>query len=506
MIDDINYIYEQVNGSHSAWRNNIARYKFFNNSYVGGIAYANAGYLPHFVYENGQDYGKRIESTPLDNHCRNIIQIYQSFLFSKAPIRDFAGIENDASLDDFLDDADLEKRDFNAFMRDASTLASIHGSALILVDRPAMDVETKADELTSGIRPYVSLVSAENIIDWEYERRDNGKYELVMLKILENSTVNNRVFRYYYRTHIDIVQTIEDTEQVEVTDRFENPLGYIPAVWLYNERSPVKGVGISDLTDLADLQKSIYSDYDELDSTLKLSNHPSLVMTRTGVDANAGPGAIIYVDETIPEQLKPYLLQPSSASVDSIIYSIKTKVDSIDRIAHLGGIRTTNTTPMSGVALQIERSLLQARLQGKANNLNIAEENIWDIWADWQNLEWNGSVVYPTGYSIRDTQTELASLKLAKELMPLNEQLNMEIDRKVAELVISDPDRLDNVLRLMEDTDTDLPFNDPNHPTLTSDNWKLHIQTMIDDGFTLAEIEAVHPELTQLMLADNVEI
>lgn len=505
MTDNTNYNYEDVNSSHPEWNNNIARYKFFNNSYEGGIAYSNAGYLPHFVYENGEDYAKRIASTPLDNHCRNIIQIYTSFLFSKAPIRDFDGIDIDASLDDFLEDADLEKRDFNAFMRDASVLASIHGSALILVDRPATAVETKADELTGGIRPYVSLVSAENVIDWRYERQDNGKYELVMLKILEDSTVGNRVFRYYYQSHIDIVKVNDDIEKTEISDRFENPLGYIPAVWLYNERSPVRGVGISDLTDLADLQKSIYSDYDELDSTLKLSNHPSLVMTRTGVDANAGPGAIIYVDETIPEQLKPYLLQPSSASVDSIIYSIKTKVESIDRIAHLGGIRTTTTTPMSGVALQIERSLLQARLQGKANNLNIAEENIWDIWADWQNLEWHGQVVYPTGYSIRDTSTELNSLKVAKDILPLNEQLNKEIDRKVAELVITDPDRLDNIVRLMDDAEADVMSDNKEHPTLVADNWKLHIQTMIDDGYTLSEIEAIHPELTQLMLADNVQ-
>ena len=165
MITKPLYTYDIVQQCHPEWQRNINRYKFFDNSYVGGEDYADGGYLPHFVYENGDEYNRRISSTPLDNHCRNIIQIYSSFLFSKPPRRDYAGIENDLSLDEFLNDADLEKRNFDAFMRDAAVLAAIHGHSLILVDRPSTNVETRADELTAGIRPYVSLVSAINVVD-----------------------------------------------------------------------------------------------------------------------------------------------------------------------------------------------------------------------------------------------------------------------------------------------------------------------------------------------------
>ena len=504
-----NYTYETVKGSHPAYGRNINRYRFYNDSYLGGDDYSNGNYLPHFVYEDGNDYAKRIQSTPLANHARNIIQIYTSFLFSKEPRRDYAGIDIDPSLDSFLMDADLEGRDFNAFMRDASVLASIYGQSLVLVDRPSTQANTLEDELTAGIRPYVSVVSAENIIDWHFERQNNGKYELVMLKILEEGTKDSTTFRYYYPSHIDIVTVYEHDKQVKISQRHENPLGYIPAVWLYNERSADRGIGISDLTDIADLQKSIYSDYSELDSTLKLSNHPSLVMTRTGVDANAGPGSVILMDETIPDQLRPYLLQPSSASIDSILNSISTKVEEIDRIAHLGGVRSTSTRSVSGVSLIVERQLLHARLQEKANNLALAEEQIWNIWADWQNLRWEGQVDYPHGYNIRDTHAELQNLKIARELQPDNAILQREIDRKIAELVISDPDRLESVI-----TDMDRPRDpdgalgkmgdsDMEHPKLTVDTWKAHIQGMIDEGYTLAEIEVLHPEVTQLMLETN---
>ena len=233
-------------------------------------------------------------------------------------------------------------------------------------------------------------------------------------------------------------------------------------------------------------------------------------MTRTGVDANAGPGSVILMDETIPDQLRPYLLQPSSASIDSILNSIKTKVDEIDRIAHLGGVRSTSTRSVSGVSLMVERQLLHARLQEKANNLALAEEQVWDIWADWQNLTWEGQVDYPHGYNIRDTHAELQNLKIARELQPANATLNREIDRKIAELVVTDPDRLENVIEEMDKpVDPDGPnlgkmgTSDMEHPKLTVDTWKAHVQGMLDEGYTIAEIEVLHPEVTELMLESN---
>ena len=44
---------------------------------------------------------------------------------------------------------------------------------------------------------------------------------------------------------------------------------------------------------------------------------------------------------------------------------------------------------------------------------------------------------------------------------------------------------------------------DMEHPKLTVDNFKEHIQGMIDEGYTLAEIEVLHPEVTQMMLEAN---
>ena len=124
-------------------------------------------------------------------------------------------------------------------------------------------------------------------------------------------------------------------------DTVPNRLGKIPAVILFNSKSHKRGIGMSDLTDIADLQKSIYNEYSEIEQLVRLTNHPSLVKT-PGVNASAGAGAIIEIPEEMEPNLKPYLLQPSGQNLQAIMDSISTKVDAINRISHVGAVRTLN--------------------------------------------------------------------------------------------------------------------------------------------------------------------
>jgi hypothetical protein len=190
-------------------------------------------------------------------------------------------------------------------------------------------------------------------------------------------------------------------------------LGKIPAVVLYNAKSHKRGIGQSDLTDIADLQKSIYNEYSEMEQLIRLTNHPSLVKTPS-VNASAGAGAIIEMPDELEPNLKPYLLQPSGSSLQSIMDSIQNKVESINRIAHTGAIRTTKTGISSGVALQTEFELLNARLSEKADNLQLAEEQLFKLYALFQNTKFDGEINYPDTFNIRDYASDLAVLSTSK--------------------------------------------------------------------------------------------
>jgi len=83
-------------------------------------------------------------------------------------------------------------------------------------------------------------------------------------------------------------------------------------------------------------------------------------------------------------------------------------------MANVGSVRATESRTMSGVALETEFQLLNARLATKAQNLELAEEQIWRIFGIYQGIEWDGLVTYPDSFNIRDRGREIDELVRAK--------------------------------------------------------------------------------------------
>jgi regulation of enolase protein 1 (concanavalin A-like superfamily) len=389
------YTRNQILDTHKDYNESIANWEFYIRSYNGGYDYTVGQYLNRYNLELDNEYHQRLYNTPCDNHCRNIIQIYSSFLFRVKPTREFGELEGEPTLSNFLKDADLDGNNFNAVIKQAQNYASIYGHVLLILDKPPVQTRTRADELSQDIRPYVSIVTPENVFDWNYTRLLNGKYELDYLKIREEvDKVGGSYFRIWTPEKIDTVYIEKYGDNPRVIDTAENQIGKIPAVILYNAKSHKRAIGQSDLSDIANLQKSIYNDYSEIEQLVRLTNHPSLVKTPS-VNASAGAGAIIEMPEELEPNLKPYLLQPSGQNLESIMNTIKTKVEAINRIAHTDAVRTTKTQVSSGIALQTEFELLNARLSEKADNIEIAEEQLFRLYAQYQNTVFDGLIDYP---------------------------------------------------------------------------------------------------------------
>jgi len=401
-------------------------------------------YLSRYNLELDNEFNQRLANTPCDNHCKNIIQIYSSFLFRVRPSRDFGSLQDEASLESFLKDADLEGNNLNAVIKQAQNYASIYGQCFMILDKPNVQTNTAAEELDQDIRPYLSIVTSENVLDWNYVRQPNGKYELNYLKIREEVDREGGTYmRIWYLDRIDTLY-MPEREEPKLVDSVPNTIGKIPAVILYNSKSHKRGIGQSDLTDIADLQKSIYNEYSEMEQLIRLTNHPSLVKTPS-VNASAGAGAVIEMPDELEPNLKPYLLQPSGSSLQSIMDSINNKVESINRIAHTGAIRTTKTGISSGVALQTEFELLNARLSEKADNLQIAEEQLFNLYAMFQNTKFDGEINYPDSFNIRDYATDLMFYQQAKAINVQSPTLMKEIDKEIARAVVDDDEKLNDI-------------------------------------------------------------
>ena len=443
MGNEINMAYtkDSIIELHKDYSETVSNWEYFIRSYNGGFDYTSGNYLNRYNLELDSEFNQRLANTPCDNHCKNIIQIYSSFLFRVRPSRDFADMQDEPSLDSFLKDADLDGNNLNSVIRQAQNYASIYGHCFMILDKPNITTSTKADELDQDIRPYLSILTPENVFDWNYTRQANGKYELDYLKVREEiDRDGGQYFRLWYPDRIDTVYLPKNSEP-RLMDSTPNTIGKIPAVILYNAKSHKRGIGHSDLTDIADLQKSIYNEYSEMEQLIRLTNHPSLVKTPS-VNASAGAGAVIEMPDELEPNLKPYLLQPSGQNLQSIMDSIKHKVDAINRIAHTGAVRSTKSGISSGVALQTEFELLNARLSEKADNLQLAEEQLFNLYALFQNTTFDGEINYPDSFNIRDYASDLMYFQQAKALNIGSPTFNKEVDKEIARTVIDDDEKL----------------------------------------------------------------
>ncbi len=427
---------------HKDYKENVSLWEYYIRSYNGGYDYTVGQYLSRYNLEQDNEFNQRLGNTPCDNHCKNIIQIYSSFLFRVRPSRDFGEMADEPSLNAFLKDADLEGNNFNSVMKQAQNYASIYGHCFMILDKPAVQTNTRAEELDQDIRPYISIVTPENCLDWNFKRDINGKYYLDYLKVREEVDRDGGTYvRIWYPDRIETVYITEEKTEPTLIDTADNLIGKIPAVILYNAKSHKRGIGQSDLTDIADLQKSIYNEYSEIEQLIRLTNHPSLVKT-PGVNASAGAGAVIEMPEETEPNLKPYLLQPSGQNLNSIMDSITNKVNAINRIAHTGAVRTTKQAVSSGIALQTEFELLNARLSEKADNLQIAEEQLFRIYAMFQDVTFDGEINYPDSFNIRDYAYDLQYFSMAKAMNLQSPTFNKEVDKEIARAVLDDDEKL----------------------------------------------------------------
>jgi hypothetical protein len=188
---------------------------------------------------------------------------------------------------------------------------------------------------------------------------------------------------------------------------------------------------VSQISDIADCQRYIYNALSEAEQSIRLDSHPSLVTT-ADTQVGVGAGAIINMAENLDPGLKPYVLDFAGANIDNIYTVISNTIQSIEKMASIGGVRATESRSMSGVAMETEFQLLNAKLSSLADNMELAEEHIWEIFAMYQGTQWTGEIEYPGSFNIRDTGTELKNLQIAKATAS-DPALLAEIDEQLAE-------------------------------------------------------------------------
>lgn len=404
--------YARAMTTNYLWNRHKDRWTYLLHSYVGGEEYRKGAYLHRYELENEKEYARRLESTPLDNQCKSIVSLYNSFLFRLPPNREMGSMANDPRVAAILEDADLEGRNMDAFMREVAVWSEVFGHCWVAVSKPSVSAVTLADELAQGVRPYLSVYSPLAVTDWRWARNPNGGYQLIMIKFLEEINDTLQVVTEY--TETEIIKTTIDVKSNKASDVVTEPneLGRVPFVLVYAERSPVRGIGISVIDDIADQQRAIYNEQSEVYESIRLDTHPSLAAT-SDTDIGTGAGSLIRLPDNLQPELKPYILEFSGAPIEKIYTSINEHKKMIDSMANVGSVRGVEQRELSGIAMETEFQLLNARLSSLADNLELAEENIWEWVGIYLGIAWDGKIEYADSFSMRDTGRELQQLVTA---------------------------------------------------------------------------------------------
>ena len=392
---------------------NRTQWKYLLTSYLGGDDYRRSSNLTRYELETDIQYTSRLASTPCPNHCKSIVSVYNSFLFKEPPDRDFGSIANLPEMLDFLADSDRDGRNLDQFIKEVATWASVFGHCWIVMSKPNLGAVTRADEIAMDLRPYVTLMNPLSVLDWRWTRTANGSYELKYLKYVEEIDGSVQTIKEWTPETIETWIVDFDTRIMQNHLIEPNGFGAIPAVIAYNSKSSVRGLGISDIADIADWQRYVYNMSSEVEQTIRLDSHPSLVKTPE-TQAGAGAGSIIHMPDNMDPALKPYLLEYNGGSMNSIFSAINHSEELIDKLANTGGVRNVKATGMSGIALQVEFQLLGAKLAEKANNLEQVENALWELFCQYQGYAWDGYVCYPNEFTVTSQETEYTKLQMAK--------------------------------------------------------------------------------------------
>lgn len=408
---------EELTKTHPDYDAFLPEWQFYIRSYLGGKFYRDGDYLLKHPFESDANYTRRKEIAYFYNYCAPIVDIFTSYLTKKQPVRSYGNLSTEVVpprqpktlFDAFWWDVDLENTNLEQFMRDAQRYASIYGRISIIVDKPSVAVLTQAQAKDQGVRPYCYIVTPENLLDWEYMRLSSGRPVLTMVKVKEEGN-NYRIWTRYGWSSWRVDNVGKNREAIQTGEGFHD-LGEIPIVNLYNKKSLTRMIGVSDLQDIADINKNIYYFCSDAKEIIENTAFPMLAMPYDkGGDSEqtVGPKNILQFDPEMPNSV-PRWLEPPHSSLAEIREWIQQDAQEMVRIAKMGGLRNTETSvqPWSGVSIEAQERQLFATLAEKASNSEQAELDIFRLWAKWEGKEFTGNVEYPRDFAIRDLTTAL---------------------------------------------------------------------------------------------------
>lgn len=368
----------------------------------------------------GSFYAEKLGNTPLYNYVKLIVAEYNSILFRNPPQRILPEV---SETERFRQDVDGEGNSINEFLSQVDMMASIYGVVHVGCYKP-----------TGSDLPKWRIHSPLDVTNWKYtyDREGNLKLDSMVIKIEE--TDEYTIYRHMTPNTIETIfvgaeedeeftPPVSDADMVQVDTHVykivqENELGYIPVKTIYQSTKVYNNIGTTIISDVAQIQRSVYGDMAEIYSAITFSAHPTLLIDDVTESLNDGqigsePGGIVRVQSSVTGE-QSYTYEFISPKLDAIT-EIRELVDSkINKLTQIAMIRSEDIikSSRSGEQIEVYDDKLASLIRRKATNLENAEAKLWKIWADWLNIQLpeDFAISYSRQYNKKAVEHEIAEL------------------------------------------------------------------------------------------------
>ena len=440
-------------------------------AFEGGMQFKRAVLLKK-ASESPALYQDKINNLAAAPICKSMIGEIMDIIYDQEPARTIAFLNGanqpitgtPAWFEDFLENADLQNTDFTAFMENAATTAAVEGWSWIFCDLP----ETQ----NKNNRPYLTLIPAQHVIDWD-TFTENGVTIITYLKVIEYVDDETKRVKVWERGtpggiddetgdaipetpttatcyEIPMAGGVAKVSVVEPSEVFTFPSTYpIPVVQVMPVRDIQKSViGVSDLTDIADMQREWLRLEAEAYDSIRFSK--PIVRVDNGLKVPAGGGGIVHGPKDCMEVWEIPVMD-----VEQIRKQQIQLIATFDGFTGRAGTRNVAEQVQSGISIVEERKTLHKKAQTRARQLEKVEETVINLVAFMMGLVWVGDIEYNSDYESRDTQYKMALLTSAKGLTQ-NPIIQNIIDIELIKM-IAPVDELTKYLQMIGVSKIDVP-------------------------------------------------
>ena len=370
-------------------------------------------------------YGEKLDQVAVYPYTRLYVSEYNAMLMRSSPSRVLPDMPE---IKEFAKDCDADGNSLNEFWSMVDIYTTVYGVVWV-----------SCIKYGDADYPLWRWHSPLDVTNWQYSYNNKGELELkeIVIKIgnepevdiYQHITADTITTMYvpqseeFDATNLPEEAVYFDEDEEDGTGYYEivqdNELGELFVRPVYQSNKIYNGVGHTNIFDIAQIQRSIYSLSADAYSAFTYGSHPVNIIDTETADMNDGaisaePGAVIRVNASLTGTSPSYVYEFVSPPLDSIS-EIRAYINqNIEKMNEVAMVRSDDLIKASRSGVQIEQmdSKLEAFVRRKAISLENAEYQMWKLWFAWMDktMPEDLAISYSRVYTQKGLEQEISEM------------------------------------------------------------------------------------------------